>query len=173
MQRIRGYMSPLGPITLAEESGRLAGLWFDGQKYDRATLDATCKGDPSPLLDEVCHWLDRYFAGENPGALPPLAPRGSAFRQAVWSELTAIPFGSLTTYGALARVLEEKTGIHCSARAIGGAVGHNPISIIVPCHRVVGSNGRLTGYAGGLERKIALLCLEGVEVDERMGRVVR
>ncbi|HJD96427.1 methylated-DNA--[protein]-cysteine S-methyltransferase [Mailhella massiliensis] len=160
------YLSPVGPLTLTGDEQRLTGLWLDGQKYFQSTLREPLLPDPgSAVLTQARTWLDRYFAGENPSPEElPLAPSGSAFRQLIWKELCRIPFGEVTTYGRLAEraamLLNRKT---MSAQAVGGAVGHNPISIIIPCHRVVGSDGSLTGYAGGLEKKIRLLELEGVD----------
>ncbi len=158
------YPSPVGTLTLAaDETGQaLAGLWLEGQKYFPACLErqAVCGG--FPILDRAKKWLDRYFAGERPesGELP-LVFRGSEFQQAVWEELRRIPYGETVTYGDLAAALARQ-GRRTSARAVGGAVGRNPISIIVPCHRVAGAGGGLTGYAGGLERKTWLLRHEGV-----------
>ncbi len=150
--------SPIGPLTLASDGEAIIGLWMKGQKYDAATLKNPLE-KALPVFDRAQAWLDRYFAGENPEAAFPLAPQGSAFRQAVWRVLRAIPYGEVTTYGAIARQLGG------CAQAVGGAVGHNPVSIIIPCHRVVGADGSLTGYAGGLEKKIRLLKLEGVAVE--------
>lgn len=163
------YMSPLGPLTLASDGESLIGLWMDGQKYFASTVkDAMAAGDDLPVLETARGWLDRYFAGEKPAVSElPLAPAGSAFRQEVWKMLCEIPYGETTTYGQLAKrmaKLLDKPGM--SAQAVGGAVGHNPISIIIPCHRVVGSNGSLTGYAGGIDKKIRLLELEGVNMDD-------
>jgi methylated-DNA-[protein]-cysteine S-methyltransferase len=157
------YASPLGDITLAAREDALVGLWFVGQKYDLGTLFSHGEGD-SPALASARAWLDRYFAGEKPSLddLPPLAPDGTAFQRLVWDELLTIPYGQTTTYGAIARRIAESTGRSTSARAVGAAVGRNRISIIVPCHRVLGADGSLTGYAGGVERKAALLKLEGV-----------
>lgn len=157
--------SPVGPLTVASDGDALVGLWLDGQKYFEATLGETEERPELPVLQEARAWLDRYFEGVDPGPIPPVSPRGTAFRQRVWTMLAEIPYGQLTTYGELARRIEEETGARTSARAVGGAVGHNPISIILPCHRVVGSTRSLTGYAGGLQKKIALLRLEGVDVD--------
>lgn len=157
--------SPVGEITMASDGEALVGLWLDSQRYFAATLGEAEQRSDVPVFREARAWLARYFEGEDPGALPPLNPRGTAFRQVVWRQLAAIPYGELTTYGQLARCIEEETGQRTSARAVGGAVGHNPISIIVPCHRVVGSDGSLTGYAGGVDKKIALLKLEGVDVS--------
>ena len=154
--------SPLGEILLAAEGGALCGLWFVGQKYEGAGLPAGSAPGPvsaDPALEKAESWLESYFAGGNPKIDFPLAPRGTAFQRRVWAALTDIPRGETSSYGALA----EKLGCR-SARAVGAAVGRNPISILIPCHRVLGANGSLTGYAGGLERKRALLALEGVKL---------
>ena len=158
------YDSPLGPITLAGEDGALTGLWFDGQKYFGAGLPAgTPEGEP-PVFRQVRAWLDRYFRGEDPGPAPPLAPAGAAFQRAVWEVLREIPYGRTATYGQVAQAAGRGLGRNTSPRAAGSAVGRNPISLLIPCHRVVGAGGSLTGYAGGLERKEALLKLEGAEI---------
>ena len=158
------YASPLGEIVLASDGEALLGLWFAGQKYFEATLGETEERGDLPVFKQARAWLDTYFEGRDPGAIPPCAPRGTAFRQRVWEALAEIPYGELTTYGAIAARIEKHTGARTSARAVGGAVGHNPVSIILPCHRVVGAHGSLTGYAGGLDRKIALLTLEGIDM---------
>ena len=150
------YASPLGPILLAADETGLTGLWFEGQKYFPSFLGVDYQEKETPVLTETVRWLDVYFSGKDPDILPPLHPQGSPFRQAVWNILLTIPRGQTMTYGEIARRL----GVH-SAQAVGGAVGHNPISILIPCHRVVGSDGSLTGYAGGVERKARLLQLEG------------
>ena len=158
------YDSPLGPITLAGEDGALTGLWFDGQKYFGAGLPAgTPEGEP-PVFRQVRAWLDRYFRGEDPGPAPPLAPAGTVFQRAVWEVLREIPYGRPATYGQVAQAAGRGLGRNTSPRAAGSAVGRNPISLLIPCHRVVGAGGSLTGYAGGLERKEALLKLEGAEI---------
>jgi len=164
----RYYTAPIGTLELVAEEGRLLGIWMENQKYFRQGIEelpAECPDDP--CLREAVQWLDRYFAGENPpipGEL--LAPRGSEFRKLIWSFLCEIPYGEAVTYGELAEKAAAAMGrAHMSAQAVGGAVGHNPLSIIVPCHRVVGSDGSLTGYAGGLDRKLFLLRLEGVDVS--------
>ena len=160
------YASPLGDIELASNGEALIGLWFRGQKYDAATLSSTAQEKPDdPVLAQARAWLDAYFEGRDPGEIPPCAPRGSEFRQLVWAKLAEIPYGELVTYGDIAKAIEADTGKKRSARAVGGAVGHNPVSIILPCHRVVGASRSLTGYAGGIERKIALLKLEGVDMS--------
>jgi len=148
------YDSPLGAILLASDGTGLTGLWFQGQKYEPDLTGFQEDGD-LPLFQEVRRWLDVYFSGEEPDFFPPLHPAGTAFQRAVWERLWTIPYGETTAYGAIAR------GLGASAQAVGGAVGRNPISILTPCHRVVGSDGSLTGYAGGIRRKIALLKLEG------------
>ena len=160
------YASPLGDIELASNGEALIGLWFKGQKYDAATLSPTVQEKPDdPVLAQARAWLDAYFEGRDPGEIPSCAPRGSEFRQLVWAKLAEIPYGELVTYGDIAKAIEADTGKKRSARAVGGAVGHNPVSIILPCHRVVGASRSLTGYAGGIERKIALLKLEGVDMS--------
>lgn len=160
------YDSPLGGILLAADETGLTGLWFDGQKYFARDLPIQHTEQDTPVLSETRRWLDMYFTGREPDFLPPLHPAGSLFRQEVWALLRQIPYGETTTYRALAEAVARKRGLRrMSAQAVGGAVGHNPISIIVPCHRVVGSDGSLTGYAGGLERKVQLLRLEGVDMS--------
>ncbi len=160
------HPSPLGPLLLASDGRQLTGLWIEGQKYFGGTLEQALVPDPGrPEFKQATRWLDAYFRGEKPPLADlALAPQGSAFRQAVWRRLLDIPYGETLTYGAIARQLAQQTGKTAVAgQAVGGAVGHNPISIIIPCHRVVGSNGSLTGYAGGLHKKIRLLTLEGVD----------
>ena len=148
--------SPLGPLTLAAEDGALIGLWLENQRYFRAGMPSDAPVDPQAApFAQVRVWLDAYFAGQNPPVVFPLHPRGTAFQQRVWQALTAIPYGKTATYGQLAAALRS------SARAVGSAVGRNPISILIPCHRVLGADGSLTGYAGGLENKKRLLRLEG------------
>ena len=155
------YDSPLGGILLAADEIGLTGLWFDGEKYFADNLPAEHTERETPILLEAKRWLDIYFAGKEPNFTPPLHPIGSAFRQSVWEILLQIPYGKTTTYGEIARQLAEKQGLsRMSAQAVGGAVGHNEISIIIPCHRVVGTNGSLTGYAGGIDKKMKLLKLE-------------
>ena len=157
--------SPLGEILLAAEDGALCGLWFMGQKYEGAGLPADAErvgAAEEEILSRAADWLKRFFAGENPEIDFPLAPRGTAFQKRVWRALTEIPYGGTSSYGKLG----AKLGCR-SARAVGAAVGRNPISILIPCHRVLGANGGLTGYAGGLARKRALLTLEGAETERR------
>ena len=159
------YDSPLGGILLAADEIGLTGLWFDGEKYFADHLSSEHTERETPILVEVKRWLDIYFAGKEPDFLPPLHPIGSAFRQSVWEILLQIPYGKTTTYGEIARQLAEKRKLpRMSAQAVGGAVGHNEISIIIPCHRVVGTNGSLTGYAGGIDKKVKLLKLERTDM---------
>jgi methylated-DNA-[protein]-cysteine S-methyltransferase len=163
------YPSPVGTLALACDEKSLVGLWLDGQKYHGDGVPGKLlEKDDLPLLDAAKQWLDDYFAGENPAiSTLPLAPLGSAFRQGVWELLCEIPYGEVTTYGALAKQMEVRMNKQKMAcQAVGGAVGHNPISIIIPCHRVVGTNGSLTGYGGGIQRKIQILKLEGVDTSQ-------
>ena len=154
--------SPLGPILLAGDGEALTGLWFEGQKYERAGVPEDAPTDETlPVFETARAWLRAYFAGEALPELPPLRPAGTAFRQAVWRQLLAIPYGETGAYGRLAGELASVLGHPTSARAVGSAVGRNPISLMIPCHRVLGSDGSLTGYAGGLARKERLLILEG------------
>ena len=162
----RHYDSPLGGILLAADEAGLTGLWFDGEKYFADSLPAGHAERETPVLTETKRWLDRYFSGSEPDFTPPLHPVGSAFRQSVWELLLQIPYGRTTTYGEIARLLAEKRGLaRMSAQAVGGAVGRNEISIIIPCHRVVGANGSLTGYAGGIGKKVKLLELERADMS--------
>ena len=160
------YASPFGGILLAADEIGMRGLWFDGQKYFARDLPAERIEQDTPALAEARRWLDIYFAGHEPDFLPPLHPVGSDFRREVWDILLQIPYGQTTTYGEIARQLAEKRELPwMSAQAVGGAVGHNEISIIIPCHRVVGTNGSLTGYAGGIRKKVALLELEHTDMS--------
>lgn len=175
MYDICHYQSPLGGITLAADEEGLAGLWFDGQKYfggeilkdgaaGKETMHGTKIGTEKPsILEQTIKWLDIYFSGKEPEFIPPLHLTGSDFRLAVWNMLLKVPYGETTTYKELADKIAEQRGVKTmSAQAVGGAVGHNPVSVIVPCHRVLGSDGSLTGYAGGIEKKRDLLVLEKV-----------
>lgn len=189
---MESYSSPLGELTLAADAEGLIGAWFEHQKHYGSVgsagiaFDASAHPENLPetqlsprdassarlALDAARTWLETYFSGRDPGALPPLHLMGSTFQRAVWVRLVEIPYGETTTYGAIAGELasakraeaasrgEDPSAIRVSARAVGGAVGRNPISVIVPCHRVLGTGGSITGYAGGLDRKRALLCLE-------------
>ncbi len=160
------YESPLGSILLEADEVGLTGLWFDGQKYFARCPDnegeekAEAKG--LPVLRKARKRIDIYFSGKEPDFQLPLHFTGTEFQKEVWEMLYRIPYGQTTTYGSIAARLAKKKGLkRMSAQAVGGAVGHNKISIIVPCHRVVGASGSLTGYAGGIDKKIALLKLEG------------
>lgn len=160
------YDSPLGGILLAADETGLTGLWFEGQKYFGRGLPAKRTEGETPALSETRRWLDVYFAGGAPDFTPPLHPAGTDFRRAVWEILLQIPYGRTMTYGETARCVAEKRGLpSMSAQAVGGAVGHNPISLVIPCHRVVGTNGSLTGYAGGIDRKMKLLEMERAGAD--------
>ena len=163
---IQHYISPLGGILLAADDIGLTGLWFDGAKYFGDDLPDERVERETPILTEAKRWLDVYFAGNEPDFTPSLHPVGSAFRQSVWELLLQIPYGQAVTYGELARQFAEKQGLsRMSAQAVGGAVGHNKISLIIPCHRVVGTNGSLTGYAGGIDKKLKLLELERADMQ--------
>lgn len=165
MQYTGAYASPLGEILLACDSMGLTGLWFVGAKYFARTLPPEHQEQDTQVLRETRRWLDIYFSGKEPGFLPPLHLAGTEFQLAVWGVLEQIPYGQTTTYGEIARQIAARKGLsRMSAQAVGGAVGHNPVSVLVPCHRVLGSNGSLTGYAGGVDKKRRLLSLEGVQL---------
>ena len=156
------YASPLGAILLAADDEGLTSLDF------LKTLPAAEDAGTNSALRAAIRWLDVYFSGRAPGFTPPLHLRGTPFREEVWRLLLDIPYGETTTYGALAKTLSQRRdGAAMSAQAVGGAVGHNPVALIVPCHRVLGKNGSLTGYAGGLDRKARLLSLEGIEITKK------
>ena len=171
------YHSPLGGMTLTGDGNAVTGVWFDGQKYyargqadlepeaGAAICNAPCEEELAPLLADAKRWLDVYFAGKEPDFDLPLNPTGTDFQKRVWRILCMIPYGKTMTYGQIAAQIAAERGIvRMSAQAVGGAVGHNPLSIIVPCHRVVGTNGSLTGYAGGIDRKVKLLALEQTDM---------
>ncbi|MCL2160115.1 MAG: methylated-DNA--[protein]-cysteine S-methyltransferase [Oscillospiraceae bacterium] len=162
------YPSPIGTITLACDEKHLVGLWIKKQKYyGGAISDAMITNSNAPIFTITKKWLDRYFAGKKPGISElSLSPFGGEFRQGVWNILREIPYGEVVTYGDIAKQMAAKMNkAKMSSQAVGGAVGHNPISIIIPCHRVVGANGSLTGYGGGINIKIKLLELEGVDTS--------
>ena len=155
------FNSPLGGITMASDGEALTGLWFDGQKYFAASLEKEHEERMLPVFELADKWLDLYFSGSEPGFLPPLLMRTTEFRKTVWEILLTIPYGKTMTYGEIAdRIVAGRGLSRMSAQAVGGAVAHNAISLMIPCHRVVGMDGSLTGYAGGLEKKIRLLELE-------------
>ena len=157
--------SPLGGITLASDGESLTGLWFDGQKQYARTLDPMHAEKVFPVFDEAVCWLETYFSGREPEFTPPLALRGTVFQTTVWEILRTIPYGQTVTYGRIAEETALRLGLpRMSAQAVGGAVGRNPVSLIVPCHRVLGTDGSLTGYAGGLDRKLRLLQLERADL---------
>lgn len=163
------YNSPLGQMTVVSDGENLAGLWIEGQKYFESTLSERVEEtDNLDIFRQTKAWLDRYFQGARPDiAELALAPAGNTFRQAVWKILREIPYGQVITYGDIARQIARERGLaKMSAQAVGQAVGHNPISVIVPCHRVVGAHGNLTGYAGGINLKIQLLAHEGVDIEQ-------
>lgn len=167
MQYTSHYPSPLGGILLAADDAGLTGLWFEGQKYFALGLDKDCVANEIPLFETAKRWLDLYFSGAVPNFTVPLHITGTAFQKEVWEILSAIPYGQTTTYGEIAKRLAVKRGLpHMSAQAVGGAVSRNKISILIPCHRVTGSDGSLTGYAGGIDKKQALLILEGARRAE-------
>ena len=166
MQYISHYASPVGNILLAADNTGLTGLWFEGQKYFALSLDKEHEEKEIPLFEEVKQWLDIYFSGKEPDFTPPLLMQTTPFRKAVWEILLTIPYGQTMTYGGIAdRIAKQKGLDKMSAQAVGGAVGHNAISLIIPCHRVVGTNGSLTGYAGGIEKKVQLLTLEKADMS--------
>lgn len=167
MMYIYHYSSPLGGITLSSNGAELTGLWFDGQKYFGDTLEKEYLERNLPIFEETIRWLDIYFNSKSPDFTPPLSMKTTAFRKAVWEIMLTIPYGKTMTYGEIAEKIALQKGIaRMSAQAVGGAVGHNSISLIIPCHRVVGTNGSLTGYAGGIDKKIRLLAMEKADMTD-------
>lgn len=165
MQYTTTYQSPLGGLLLACDGIGLTGLWFEGEKFYALGLDSDHEEKEMPVFAKVKRWLDIYFSGHEPDFVPPIHMIGSDFQISVWKLLMQISYGETTTYGELAKRMAKERGLpRMSAQAVGGAVGHNRISIIVPCHRVVGAGGSLTGYAGGIDRKKKLLTLEGTDM---------
>lgn len=166
MTYIYHYLSPLGGITVSSNGTEITGLWFDGQKYFGDTLPKYYEEKKLPVFEKTKYWLDVYFSGKAPDFTPPLLMETTPFRKAVWDIMLTIPFGQTMTYGEIAgRIAKQKGLTKMSAQAVGGAVGHNSISLIIPCHRVVGTNGSLTGYAGGIEKKIQLLTMEKTDMS--------
>lgn len=164
MECVHHYVSPLGGITAASDGSALTGLWFDGQRYFADTLSDKYEEKNLPVFEQTDRWLDIYFSGKAPDFTPPLMMKTTGFRRAVWEILLTIPFGQTMTYGEISEKISSQRGIaKMSAQAVGGAVGHNSISLIIPCHRVVGKNGSLTGYAGGIDKKLKLLELENAD----------
>jgi methylated-DNA-[protein]-cysteine S-methyltransferase len=171
MEYIHNVKSPVWILTVASDGENISGLWIEEQKYFAKTLGKDVREQHLPIFENVQEWLDIYFSGKEPDFMPPLMPKGSSFQAAVWNILCKIPYGRTTTYGEIAKQLEqENKDARTSARAVGAAVGHNPISILIPCHRVIGKNGDLTGYAGGIGTKFKLLQTEGVKISDRSGR---
>lgn len=167
MQYTAAYQSFVGDVLLAADETGLTGLWFEGEKFYALSLDPEHEERETPIFAITRRWLDIYFSGHEPDFMPPVHMIGSEFRRCVWELLLQIPYGTTVTYGDLARQVARRRGLRrMSAQAVGGAVGHNEISIIVPCHRVVGTNGSLTGYAGGVDKKRRLLELEGVDMEK-------
>ncbi len=167
MQYTTTYQSPVGDILLAADEVGLTGLWFEGEKYYALHLEKEHEEKETPVLMEARRWLDVYFSGKEPDFMPPLHMMGTPFQMEVWELLRKIPYGKTTTYGELAKQIAKQRGLSkMSAQAVGFAVGHNELSVIVPCHRVVGANGSLTGYAGGIDKKLKLLSLEGIDTDK-------
>lgn len=166
MTYIYRYHSPLGGITVSSNGIEITGLWFDGQKYFGDTLPENYEEKDLPVFEKTKKWLDIYFSGKAPDFIPPLKMETTSFRKAVWEIMLTIPFGQTMTYGEIADKIAKKKGISkMSAQAVGGAVGHNSISLIIPCHRVVGTNGSLTGYAGGIDKKVQLLTIEKADMS--------
>ena len=162
------YDSPVGKLYIVSDEASIVGLWLEGQKYFFGNIKGTPREEGElPVLKMAIQWLDDYFSGKQPEiSCLPLAPQGSEFRKIVWDILCEIPYGEVRTYGAIAKEVARRMGRRSmSAQAVGGAVGHNPISIIIPCHRVLGSDGGLTGYAGGVDKKVKLLCHEGLAIE--------
>ncbi len=160
------YQSPLGIITLACDEEYIIGLWFNGQRYFGNILPKQTEQKELPLFSHAKRWLDIYFSGRDPDFLPPLRYDSTPFRKAVCDIMLTIPYGKTMTYGEIAaEIAKQKRLARMSAQAVGGAVGHNPISLMIPCHRVVGTSGSLTGYGGGIERKVKLLRLEKADMS--------
>ena len=167
MQYTATYQSPMGELLLAADETGLTGLWFDEGKYFAGGLDPEHEKKELPVFEMAKRWLDIYFDGKEPDFTPAMHLIGSPFRLSIWERLLEIPYGKTVTYGELAKMVAEERGVErMAAQAVGGAVGHNPISIIVPCHRVIGANGSLTGYGGGLDKKEQLLALEGMGMSK-------
>lgn len=161
MKYIRYHDSPLGKILMASDGKCLTGLWFENSRYYAEGVEKDCTEKSLPVFFQTESWLDSYFSGKEPKVCPPLRLEGTAFQKSVWALLMNIPYGQTVTYKELAEQIAAQRGIkRMAAQAVGGAVGHNPVSVIVPCHRVIGSDGSLTGYGGGLKRKEWLLTLE-------------
>ncbi|MGN0488772.1 MAG: methylated-DNA--[protein]-cysteine S-methyltransferase [Ruminococcus sp.] len=166
MEFIWKYNSPLGELTLESDGENLTGLWFENQQHHRNGLLENYTEKDLPIFKQTKQWLDIYFQGKEPGFTPPLKTNGTVFREKVWEILRTIPYGTTVTYGEIAKEIGTARNMKkLSAQAVGGAVGHNPIGIIIPCHRVIGASNNLTGYSGGLDKKVSLLEIEGIDTS--------
>ena len=166
MDYVHHYESPLGWITIASDGTALVGLWFDEQRFFAASISQDHGEKTLPVFEQAVRWLDLYFSGRDPGFTPPVALRTTEFRQKICHIMLTIPYGRTMTYGKIAEIVARQKGVpRMSAQAVGGAVGHNPVSLIIPCHRVIGANSALVGYGGGLDRKAALLALEHADLS--------
>jgi len=164
MEYVHNLNSPIGTLTLSSDGASIIGLWIEGQKYFAGTLEKDASEENLPIFETVQNWLNIYFSGKRPDFMPPLMPKGSPFQKSIWDILCKIPYGQTTTYGEIAAEFGRVNGGKpTSQRAVGSAVGRNPISILIPCHRVVGKGNDLRGYAGGVHRKAELLRIEGVD----------
>ncbi|MDR0303489.1 MAG: methylated-DNA--[protein]-cysteine S-methyltransferase [Chitinispirillales bacterium] len=167
MQYVHNIRSPIGTLTVSSDGCNVSGLWIEGQKYFARGLGNDVFEQKLPIFEEVQKWLDIYFSGNEPNFMPALMPEGSLFQKSIWNILCTIPYGQTTTYGEIAKRFEAgNNGKRTSARAVGNAVGHNPVSILIPCHRVIGKNGDITGYAGGVSKKLQLLRTERIEISK-------
>lgn len=166
MDYVYHYQSPLGGITLTSDGAALVGLWFDKQRFFADSVVQDHEEKSLPVFEQADRWLDLYFSGRDPGFAPPVTLRTTEFRQAVCRIMLTIPYGRTMTYGRIAEIVARQRGVpRMSAQAVGGAVGHNPVSLIIPCHRVIGAGSALVGYSGGLDRKAALLELEHADLS--------
>ena len=166
MDYVYHYQSPLGGITLTSDGAALVGLWFDKQRFFADSVVQDHEEKSLPVFEQADRWLDLYFSGRDPGFAPPVTLRTTEFRQTVCRIMLTIPYGRTMTYGRIAEIVARQRGVpRMSAQAVGGAVGHNPVSLIIPCHRVIGAGSALVGYGGGLDRKAALLELEHADLS--------
>ena len=166
MNYLKKYSSPIGVLTIVSDGNNIIGLYIEGQKYYMNSIKGDLVEKSNVVIDKTISYLDRYFNGEKISFDIPLKPNGTEFRKLVWNILLDIPYGEVITYGEITRKIEKKLGKKMSSQAVGGAVGHNPISIIIPCHRVIGSNNSLVGYAGGIDKKKKLLSIEGIDTSK-------
>jgi methylated-DNA-[protein]-cysteine S-methyltransferase len=171
MEYIQKFNSPVGILTLASDGTNISGLWIEGQKYFARSLEKEASEKQLPVFADAKKWLDIYFSGKEPDFMLPLLPKGTLFQKSIWNILRTISYGETSSYGELARKFESlNNGKKTAARAVGGAVGRNPISILIPCHRILGKDGGLTGYAGGVDVKEKLLLLEGAGIKDTRAR---